>query len=947
MANTKVTQHVIANNAITADQLASAAVTDAKLHSTLDLSGKTLTLPATAIPSASTATTQAASDNSTKLATTAYVTTAIGNLNDSAPTALNTLNELAAALGDDANFSATITTSLASKLPLAGGTMTGDIVLSGAPSSGLHPATKTYTDTADALKLNLSGGTLTGDLILNTTTALQIPAGTTGQRPSAATGQIRWNTTDGAIEVYNGTAWTAVGTGSSNKVLDTFTGDNSTTTFTLSITPANEDAIMVFIDGAYQEKGDYVLTNNSLALGTAPLSGEKIAVHTTTASVHDGTTALNQAFTGDGSTTDFTLSQDPKSENNTQIYINGVYQQKTDYTVTGTTLAFDTAPDTGDIIEVNMFTVATLGNTDTVNEGVSNLYHTTARARGAISVSGNAILYNNLTGVLTANFEEGPVFTSTVTTPTLITGAYGAGGSAGDGFRLNSTDLYGQVDASDKVRIAVAGDSFFNGGNVGIGTTSPDTLLELRKDTASSSYGDYPILSLRNDNAAGYSAIHFQEGSTQRARVEVGNNSGTPYMGLYTTSGASGITIKGGNVGIGTTSPNGTGFDGNATVLSVNGYYRGIIELGSNNNVIGDMIGGIEFRNTTVTEAYVRAYRDSNGDSEMRLAAHHFNFTSGNVGIGTTSPGALLDLETAGNTLDGSYYSTMTINNTGSSTYSGVRFDRSGAARWRVGLLPDDTFQIAKLYNTVDDNAFVIDSSGNVGIGVQPASKLTVSNSSAGDGANIADFRGSDSNQRLIIANFLCGSNEDRVGFIWENQGVALWRQWMDDAGNLRLKTSNPTSNTDGKRIVTTESNIGRTIIESLSIGNVASASADFQGGHGVASAGIQKFNFTIQGDNTWRTVLTNVHDCSFEMTATVGDAQSRDNAAYCGTVSSPAYGVSSFNNIYYNNGGWNTGAFEFRINSAGIDYDIQCRFSSYYSTTNVGSGYLMFKRLY
>ena len=49
---------------------------------------------------------------------------------------------------------------------------------------------------------------------------------------------MRWNTTDGALEVYNGSAWTAVGTGSSNKVLDTFTGDNSTTDFTLSVTPS-------------------------------------------------------------------------------------------------------------------------------------------------------------------------------------------------------------------------------------------------------------------------------------------------------------------------------------------------------------------------------------------------------------------------------------------------------------------------------------------------------------------------------------------------------------------------------------------------------------------------------------------------------------------------------------------------------------------------------------
>ena len=49
-------------------------------------------------------------------ATTSYVDTAISNLVDSAPTALNTLNELAAALGDDANFSTTVTTALGNRL---------------------------------------------------------------------------------------------------------------------------------------------------------------------------------------------------------------------------------------------------------------------------------------------------------------------------------------------------------------------------------------------------------------------------------------------------------------------------------------------------------------------------------------------------------------------------------------------------------------------------------------------------------------------------------------------------------------------------------------------------------------------------------------------------------------------------------------------------------------
>jgi hypothetical protein len=52
-------------------------------------------------------------------ATKLYVDTSIADLANSAPTTLNTLNELAAALGDDANFSTTVTTSIASKLTSA------------------------------------------------------------------------------------------------------------------------------------------------------------------------------------------------------------------------------------------------------------------------------------------------------------------------------------------------------------------------------------------------------------------------------------------------------------------------------------------------------------------------------------------------------------------------------------------------------------------------------------------------------------------------------------------------------------------------------------------------------------------------------------------------------------------------------------------------------------
>ena len=97
------------------------------------------------------------------------VDNAVANLVDSAPGTLDTLNELAAALGDDADFSTTITNSIATKLPLAGGTMTGAIAMStnkitgvGDPTAAQDVSSKAYTDAQDATKLNLSGGTMTG-----------------------------------------------------------------------------------------------------------------------------------------------------------------------------------------------------------------------------------------------------------------------------------------------------------------------------------------------------------------------------------------------------------------------------------------------------------------------------------------------------------------------------------------------------------------------------------------------------------------------------------------------------------------------------------------------------------------------------------------------------------------------------------------------------------------
>ena len=60
----------------------------------------------------------------------------------------------------------------------------------------------------------LAGATFTGDVIHNYTTALQIPVGTTAQRPgSPSTGDFRWNSTLASAEIYNGSEFAAVGGG--------------------------------------------------------------------------------------------------------------------------------------------------------------------------------------------------------------------------------------------------------------------------------------------------------------------------------------------------------------------------------------------------------------------------------------------------------------------------------------------------------------------------------------------------------------------------------------------------------------------------------------------------------------------------------------------------------------------------------------------------------------
>ena len=147
-------------------------------------------------------------------------------------------------------------------------------------------------------------------------------------------------------------------------------------------------------------------------------TGLSIEVITTVASnVVPGANSLTSfQATGDGTTIAFNLPAAPANENFTNVFINGVYQNKTTYNVAGSTLSFTSgAPAVGDIIEVMIITSASLVTitpsnyaTQTISTSITGIKNTlyvfTANLTLTLPASpanGDSIKISNLSGVAT------------------------------------------------------------------------------------------------------------------------------------------------------------------------------------------------------------------------------------------------------------------------------------------------------------------------------------------------------------------------------------------------------------------------------------------------------------------------------------------------------------------------------------------------------------------
>ena len=140
------------------------------------------------------------------------------------------------------------------------------------------------------------------------------------------------------------------------KTLDVnvFSGDGTTTTFTLTSAPTSPSLLQITIDGIMQQVSSYTVSGNNLTFYEAPplnasvetralVEGEVNAADTTDLNVY--------SFTGNGTTTAFTMPE-AGIENNVFIYIDGVYQSKATYSISGPVVTFSQAPPLNSAIEM-------------------------------------------------------------------------------------------------------------------------------------------------------------------------------------------------------------------------------------------------------------------------------------------------------------------------------------------------------------------------------------------------------------------------------------------------------------------------------------------------------------------------------------------------------------------------------------------------------------------
>ncbi len=691
-----------------------------------DIEGLGIDVPATnltgTIPAArlSTAETQAESDDSTKIATTAYVVDKITTLIGGAPSTLNDLNELAAAINDDANYNTTLTTALATKLPLAGGTITGDLTVTGASilNGGI--------DINGNLTVDVDGSTIT-----------------------FADGGVNFG------QLYN----------------------NASGTFNIVNPTQDKDIVFRGNDGG---TGIIALTLDMSNAGAATFNSsiDVTGSITTTAAAGDHT-----VFNSTGADADFRVRTGATShslyvEGNTGNI--GINTGSPAVRLSGTVLTIDDTSTSG--LELTnsgsqageMFSDAS--NTYISERRAGSLVFRTSGSneRMRIDASGNVGIGTNAPTNLMHLKDEGYQLkiedTSSGNTGEILvsdTSLYFFSDRSNS--KASSSMRFG-VDGSEDMRID-------DSGRLLVGKTSVDnTTVGFRFDGSSgfSSFvrdGNAPLLLVRKSSDG--DILQFKKDGTTVGSI------GTRSDAIYIGRGDTGISFTDNDDAVYPVSPSGLAIRDAAIDLGISNvrfkdlFLSGVakvdsyISLGNNGYIRGDYSGELRFQGGSTSTTF---FNSDNSVERMRIDS------SGRVGIGTNSPSRRLHVKDSGSfvaTFEGGTNSyTSWVNSTGTAGYIG---SANGLGSGGITDLAVRSENNLIFLTNAGTERMRIDSSGNVLVGKTSANNSDVGTtiynstgiSTTRSGGSVGIFNRLSSDGTILL---LRKDNAD-VGFIRAEQG--------------------------------------------------------------------------------------------------------------------------------------------------------------------------------
>ena len=199
-------------------------------------------------------------------------------------------------------------------------------------------------------------------------------------------------------------------------VSDTFSGDGTTTAFTMSVAPANTSSVLVAITGVLQSPSTYSVSGTTLTFSAAPPTGTgNISVRYLGIPASGVTTTAYRTVTDFTATAGQTTFTPPSyTVGFINVYRNGSRLGSADYTATnGTTVVLASAASSGDLVTVESFLVSSVLNAIPATAGSVGSTYIASGAVGTTQLASGAVTQSILgTGVA----GNGPAFSAYPTT---------------------------------------------------------------------------------------------------------------------------------------------------------------------------------------------------------------------------------------------------------------------------------------------------------------------------------------------------------------------------------------------------------------------------------------------------------------------------------------------------------------------------------------------------